>query len=219
VQGPRALPPGSAGHITLLRRQQALTVRDHKHDLLQLGELNPVSMRLRAAARPPSLRSGTSQKPQDYNIELCGHPGLWNAATRPVFSKSREQFPRPCGSVAPQPRHAVLSTPKAPCPPRGAFSLPVGCRAERGGEIDVSLAAVRRFEWRSGSRQTLWWRKGDSNPRSSPEAIYTEPVIKTLFTRRKTRNTDPCFAGPRPLWIDLARVVDIRDRQLLRPRV
>jgi len=66
---------------------------------------------------------------------------------------------------------------------------------------------------------TLRWRIGDPNPRSPPEAIYTELVFKTLFTRWKTRNTDPYFARLRPPSIAAARVVDIRDRPLHRPRV
>src|SRR5260370_16304196 len=55
--------------------------------------------------------------------EPCDAPGVI-PIKRAVFRAP------PCGSVAPRPRHAVLSTPKAPCPPRGAFSFPDGCRAE-----------------------------------------------------------------------------------------
>jgi len=67
-------------------------------------------------------------------VEPSDAPGV-PTSKRAVSATPAEAWPL-------NPRHAVLSTPKAPCPPRGAFSFPVGCRAEGAG-APLGRQAVR----------------------------------------------------------------------------
>src|SRR6266436_1899830 len=63
-----------------------------------------------------------------WNSGICG-----TLRRDRCFHDQESNFRAPSGSVAPQPRHAVLSTPKAPCPPTWRFLLSRWMLSPEGG--------------------------------------------------------------------------------------
>jgi hypothetical protein len=99
--------------------------------------------------------------------------------------------------------------------PDAGIDLDMGADASRSvGDLGPNDAA----DWGTANARDSPLEERRFEPSVPPEAIYTELVFKTLFTRWK-RGIPILFAGPRPPWIAAARVVDIRDRPLHRPRV
>ena len=86
--------------------------------------------------RPPFLDTGFSRRapPPIRTAEPGDVAG--------VFTIKRAVSAPPCGSVAAEPRHAVLSTPKAPRPPTWRFLFPVGWRVE-GAAASLGRQAIR----------------------------------------------------------------------------